>query len=344
MPTYWRARHLLLYGGNFRSNRFDLSLAPLGSSRQEGGAYAQDRIFFGDRVQWIIGARVDRFSAVDKTVVSPRTAFIFRPRPNHTVRASFNRAFRAPSFFNSFLQTQFLTQIALPTGQPFVFPSFAEGNLDLKEEGLTAYEVGYIGQVGPMTLGAATYVNYTENMILFTQVESYTSANPPPRWPLPPSELDGLGLPYRFSYRNFHRTTDRGIELSLDTRITPTVTGFVNYTWQADSEADGFSVSELNQAPTNHFNAGASIDRGRYFGSLSVSYQDDAFWQDVLDARYHGWHAPYSIVNAGAGVRSNDGAMTVAVRVTNLLNRATQQHIFGDLIKRAITGEVRFGF
>ena len=57
-----------------------------------------------------------------------------------------------------------------------------------------------------------------------------------------------------------------------------------------------------------------------------------------------GGPTPYSIVNAGAGVRSNDGAMTVAVRVTNLLNRATQQHIFGDLIKRAITGEVRFGF
>src|SRR5262245_22399920 len=121
----FRERHFLSYGGNFRSSRFDLSLAPGGSSRLEGGAYAQDRILLSDRVQWVVGARIDRLGAVDKTVVSPRTAFIFRPRPRHTVRFSFNRAFRAPSFFNSFLRMQFLYSESLP--------SLAEGNLGLKE-------------------------------------------------------------------------------------------------------------------------------------------------------------------------------------------------------------------
>jgi iron complex outermembrane receptor protein len=324
----WRERHLLSYGGNFRSNRFDLSLAPLGNSRDEGGAYLQDRIFFGERVQWILGARVDRFSAVDKTVVSPRTAIIFRPQPLHTFRVSFNRAFRAPSFFNSFLQMQFLTQVDGSAGS-IAIPSLAEGNLDLKEEALTAYEAAYIGQIGRFILGAATYVNNLDNMILFTQIDS---------------EDPGTPLPIRFSYRNFSRVVDRGVELSLDGRINDTVSGFVNYTWQDNSEAIGFPVSELNQSPTHHVNAGANMDRGRYFGSVTVSYQDDAFWQDVLDTRYHGWTDPYTIVNAAAGVRSNDGAMTVALRVNNLLNRSTQQHIFGDLIKRTITGEVRFGF
>jgi len=339
------SRHLVSYGGNFRSNHFDLSLAPLGSTRREGGAYAQDRILLTDRTQLIVGTRVDRFTAVDKTVLSPRTAFIFKPQPNHTVRLSFNRAFRAPSFFNSFLQTRFLSQADVP-GVPsrFTFPSFADGNLDLKEEGLTAYEAAYIGQLGAITLGVSTYVNYTRNMVLFTQVESYTSANPPTAWPGQLADLDGLQLPYRYSYRNFERIKDRGVELSLDARITPSVSGFVNYTWQADTEAEGFSQSELNIAPTHHVNLGASLDRGRYFGSMSVSYQDDAFWQDVLDVPFHGWTEPYTVVNAGAGIRSVDGAMTIAVRVTNLLNRATQQHVFGDLIKRTIIGEVRFGF
>jgi hypothetical protein len=36
--------------------------------------------------------------------------------------------------------------------------------------------------------------------------------------------------------------------------------------------------------------------------------------------------------------------MTVAIRVTNLLNRVAQQHVFGDLIRRTVTGEVRFFF
>ncbi|HKE88585.1 MAG TPA: TonB-dependent receptor [Vicinamibacterales bacterium] len=311
----FRGRHFLSYGGNFRSSRFDLSLAPDGSSRLEGGAYAQDRILLSDRAQWVVGARIDRLGGVDKTVASPRTAFIFRPRPRHTIRFSFNRAFRAPSFFNSFLRMQFL--------YPENLPSIAVGNLGLKEETLTAYEAAYIGEIGPVTIGAATYVNDTRNMILFTQLES-------------------ASLPLRFSYLNEPRIIDRGIELSLDARINRDLTGFVNYTWQANSEAHGFSVLELNQPPAHHVNAGVSLDPGKYFGSLSVSYQDKAFWQDVL--AFHGWTQPYTVVNAGAGVRSNDGAITVAVRVTNLLNRTTQQHIFGDLIKRTITGEVRFGF
>jgi hypothetical protein len=36
--------------------------------------------------------------------------------------------------------------------------------------------------------------------------------------------------------------------------------------------------------------------------------------------------------------------MTVAIRATNLLNKVAQQHVFGDLIRRTVTGEVRFLF
>ena len=36
--------------------------------------------------------------------------------------------------------------------------------------------------------------------------------------------------------------------------------------------------------------------------------------------------------------------MTVAARGTNLFNKSVQEHVFGDLITRAITGEVIFRF
>jgi hypothetical protein len=89
-------------------------------------------------------------------------------------------------------------------------------------------------------------------------------------------------------------------------------------------------------------NAGGNFSRGRYFASLSISFVDGAFWTDVLDARYYGRTPPYTLLNAGFGVRSTDGTMTVRVGATNLLNATTQQHIFGDLIGRTFTGEVRF--
>ena len=354
-----RNRHVISYGGNFRHNRFDLSLVPRGARRNERGAYIQDTMILSERLRWIVGGRSDSFENIGKTVFSPRTALIVHsrrtnlqgqvPRPVHTVRLSVNRAFRAPSLFNNAANMTLVTQVNVGAGS-FRFPSTLKGNPELSPEELTAYEVAYSNRsTSSMTLGVAAYVNRTRNTILFTQTGTYTSANPPPGSPLAESDFDllvaaGQGLPSEYSYRNFKKMTDRGIEVSLDARINTAVSTFINYTWQDASRPEGFSSSELNVPPRHRVNAGASFNRGRYLGSISASYQDKAFWQDVLDARYHGWTEPYTVVNAGAGVRSADGTMTVAVRATNVFNRTLQQHVFGDLIKRGVIGEVRFLF
>ena len=36
--------------------------------------------------------------------------------------------------------------------------------------------------------------------------------------------------------------------------------------------------------------------------------------------------------------------ITTLVKVTNLFNEDIQQHIFGDIIKRSVVGEVRFTY
>jgi iron complex outermembrane receptor protein len=355
----FRNRHVISYGGNFRHNRFDLSVVPRAARRNERGAYIQDTMILSERLRWIVGGRSDSFGNLGKTVFSPRTALIVHSRPTnlqgqvarpvHTVRFSVNRAFRAPSLFNNAANMTFVTQVAAGAGS-FPLSSTLQGNVELSPEELTAYEVAYSNRVlSAMTVGVAAYVNRTRNMIMFTQTGTYTSANPPPGWPIAPAALDALvaagqGLPAEYSYRNFDKVTDRGVELSLDARVNATVNTFINYTWQDASRPEGFGSSELNIPPRHRVNAGASITRGRYFGSVSASFQDEAFWQDVLDARYHGWTSPYTVVNAGAGVRSTDGTMTVAIRATNVFNRTLQQHIFGDLIKRGVIGEVRFLF
>ena len=321
-----RNRHLIWYGGNYRHNSFNISMAPRGDNRDEGGAYIQDTIFLSPHFRWVVGTRFDLFDVLDRAVMSPRTALLVKPRPNQTIRFSFNRAFRAPSFINSFLETGFLTEVDLGPAGEFALPTVATGNRNLSEEGVTAYEVGYIGGFGPTTLGAAAYVNRTKNMIMFTQAEAFTSVSPA-----------------RFTYMNFDAVKDRGLELSLETRVTPALTAFANYSWQDDPEPTGFSVSELNLPPSHRVNAGVGFSRGRYFGSLSGSFVDNAFWQD-WDPRFVGPTAAYSTLDGGFGVRSADGTMTVAARATNLFNKSVHEHVFGDLITRAITGEVIFRF
>jgi outer membrane receptor protein involved in Fe transport len=344
----WRGHHLVSYGGNYRHNHFNLSFARARTARDEGGAYAQDEIVLSERYRWIVGARVDRFDVIGKAVVSPRTTFLIKPRRSQTIRLSFNRAFRAPSFVNSYFDTTIVNSVDLPGASGFQFATQARGNDRLREERLTAYETGYIGGFGRTTLGAAVYVNETQNMIQFATTSIYTSASPPVGWPLPPAVLDSLAaegraLPSSVGYRNFERITDRGLELSADVRLAAGGSAFVNYSWQDRPTPSGFDIAELNLPPSHRFNAGLTVTRGRYFTSVSASHVGRAFWQDTLPG-FDGWSAPYTLVNGSVGVRSSDGQMAVAVRATNILDADIQQHIFGDLIRRGVVGEVHFQF
>ena len=45
-----------------------------------------------------------------------------------------------------------------------------------------------------------------------------------------------------------------------------------------------FPQSEINLPPKNRFNLGVNYSGSRLLGNLAVSYQDEAYWQDVLDA------------------------------------------------------------
>ena len=140
-----RNRHVISYGGNFRHNRFDLSLVPRGARRNERGAYIQDTMILSERLRWIVGGRSDSFENIGKTVFSPRTALIVHsrptnlqgqvPRPVHTVRLSVNRAFRAPSLFNNAANMTLVTQVNVGAGS-FRLPSTLTGNPELSQEEL----------------------------------------------------------------------------------------------------------------------------------------------------------------------------------------------------------------
>jgi outer membrane receptor protein involved in Fe transport len=64
----------------------------------------------------------------------------------------------------------------------------------------------------------------------------------------------------------------------------------------------------------------------------------------VLDDRYHGTTKAYTLVNGGVGVRWADNKLTTSLKVTNLANQDVQQHVFGDITKRQIVGELRVQF
>jgi iron complex outermembrane receptor protein len=343
--------NIITYGATARHNDFALTIAPRGDSRDEYGAFLQDEILLGDKVRWLVGGRFDNIDPIG-SVFSPRTALMLSPTPNHTFRLSYNRAFRAPSVINNFLDIAIVNRVVLPlpTGPlPFIFGSLAIGNEDLKEERLDAYEIGYVGTFkGTNTFSLSVYQNKTKDSIDFYSATFYNAANPPAGWPLPPIFLNfpplAGALPSSFSYRNIGSSEDQGLEASLTMRPSAAWSWFVNYSYQDEPKVTGIDPSEVNKPPKHRYNFGGAYNGPTLFTNFNVNYVDSAFWTDVLDSRFHGPTEDFTQINMTVGVRLFDDKIALSLIGTNLLDTYVQQHIFGDIISRKFTAQVAFNF
>jgi outer membrane receptor for ferrienterochelin and colicins len=360
-------RQTVSYGGNYRRNNFNITLAPAAEDRNEIGGYVQDDVFF-DRLRLSIGARIDKFGNIEDPAFSPRLSASFHVAADHVLRGGFNRAFRSPSSINNYLDISLINPVDLRAlGGPASFPLVVRAigselpigstpQEKLKQESLTAYEGAYTGTFNDRTtVGLAFYVNDMDDNINFVQLPSnldpYTVTNPPPGWPLSPAvigvlQLAGIYLPRTaFTYQNLGPIRQKGVEFSVDHRVTAAFGGFANYSWQSDpivlDDPDPYPTVELSLPPTHRFNIGGTYSGSRFLGSLVVSYTDKALWTDVLNSPYHGFADAFATVNGSLGVRWTDRVRTT-LKSTNLLNRQIQQHVFGDILGRSVVAEVRF--
>jgi outer membrane receptor for ferrienterochelin and colicins len=278
---------------------------------------------------------------------------MIKPEENQTFRISYNRAYRSPSVINNHLSLLIaepidIRQLAAATSAvpfPYPLPISITGNPDLDEQSLDAFEIGYSASIGATVISAAYYHNWIKNEILFTEdlTGRYTAANPPSNWPLPAALINfvpGASLPGRFTYLNFGKSTQQGIELGVNTRINNRFDVFANYSWQDEPNPEDFDLSELNIPPAHRFNAGVAFTQGKFLANLSITYTDKAFWQDVLNAPYSGTTDSYTLLNGGVGYRWND-RFTTTLKAVNLTNDDVQQHVFGDILKRQVMAELR---
>ena len=257
-------------------------------------------------------------------------------------------------------------QLDATTAQPFPLVVRAAGSdvplgaaprTGVTEESLTAYELSYTGSFGRgATAGGSVYLNRRDDPLNFVGLpataDPYTAENPPPGWLLPPAALSfmasqGILLPRTaFTYVNLGPVRQLGAELWFDQRVSRAASLWFNYSWQGEPRIldaeNPFPPTELGLPPTHRVNVGASLNGSRYVGNASVSTAARAFWSDVLTPEYHGWSEGYTLVNGSFGVRWSGGAVTTLLKVTNLFNQDIQQHIFGDILRRTVVGEVRF--
>jgi outer membrane receptor protein involved in Fe transport len=115
---------------------------------------------------------------------------------------------------------------------------------------------------------------------------------------------------------------------------------YANYSYQKDP-VPNFDISELNLAPNNRFSTGVSYSGPRLFGSASLAYAGEAYWQDVLDSRYVGTTEAQTTINGSIGAKWRGGRYSTTLKVVNLTNKQVLQHVFADVSRRQIIGELR---
>jgi iron complex outermembrane receptor protein len=370
-------KNVLTYGGNLRFNNFHLTLAPGETSRTEGGVYVQDEIFMTEQARLVAGARVDKFTSISDPVFSPRVALVLKPRPDHTFRVSYNRAFRAPSMINNNLDVTVATPLPLvavnqalgaplfPATATFLVPTRATGSRDLTEERIDAFEVSYTAAIGQRSLfSAAWYYNKISDEIFFTVASNYGLTTPPagwtslPQWaafgpaavPTATAVWGGVqskaGFPSAYTYKNLGEVKNKGLELGWDSGIGD-VTYYANYSYTPNPVpsfpglTDAQALAEINLPAKHRFNYGITATIGKLFVAHELNYVDDTYWQDILDARYAGPIESQTIANVTVGAKLNRGKAIVQMRVNNLTNEEVRQHIFGDVMKRSIMFELK---
>ncbi|MGH9374089.1 MAG: TonB-dependent receptor [Vicinamibacterales bacterium] len=333
-------RHLLVYGASFRYSHFDLSFVPDRHRREEAGGFVTDDIFVTDRLRLTGGVRLDWFSTFGG-FASPRVGIRYGVDEGHTLRATYNRAYVAPSLVENFSNFASSIEIPLPTG-PFALQTLIVGDAGLRPQSVDALEIGYNGVIGQARVSASWYRNATDGLIQLPIAEFYGPATPPPGWPLPREVLAGLLLPKTFVWSSVGNIDESGFELAVDAPILRGVTLGGTYSLQTTPEVEstGAAPVPVNLPPRHRASSRVSVDRGRIMGTAGVTFTDRAFWTDVL--AFQGWTDSFWLLDATLGVRFNRGRIAWLVKGTNLADRRVQHHIFGDVIRRRVTTEIRF--
>ena len=266
----------------------------------------------------------------------------------------------------------------LVPAEPFYLTVHTSGNTQLQEEHIDAFELAYNGTFGgKTTVSLAAYQNDIDENINFTYLYPPDPNLPAPTYYDSRNPATGIGaltgqpvtlsrtlmeilaslpapygpvrLPYDVAkYLNLGPIRNRGFEVSVERRVNEEWSLSGNYSWQevptvlgAASGQIPFPPREVTVGPRNRFNLGVTYGGPRILGNVNVNYSDRAFWNDVLSEPYWGYTDSYTLLNATIGVKVARGKATASLRATNLLNQTILQHIYGDLIKRAVVAELR---
>jgi iron complex outermembrane receptor protein len=303
------ASHLVSGGVSYRFLSADSAFfANGGGTENLGRFYVQDQWSLLKNLTLTTGVGVDVHPLAGVSA-SPRGALVFTPWPDHAFRVSVARAFRDPSFIESFLFEPIKSR---PGARPAILTLLGNDRLDPEE--MRSYEVGYQGRLyGRVRVWADFFYNQLDKLI----------------------GVVATG-PLTVQFANSGRGDAYGTETGIEARLTSWLTGFANYTYlQRTGDADTMGLASNHKANVGF---AASLPGG-FSASATGSYVG------VPENSHTGVNA-YFLVNARVANRFTvlGRAGELSLEVTNLFDDTHREVRGGDVIDRRITGTLRLYF
>lgn len=361
--NFWPAADELrvIVGGSHRLYHVDTDGTLMADQHDDNtsGLFGQVE-FTPSNIFKIVGAsRWDR-STLHSSQFSPKGAIVWTPDPNHSVRATVNKAFQVPNYSEFFLQAAagvanvpFFVSPSNPAGAT---PILARGNSSNRVETILGFEVGYKGIFldNKIFLSLDGYYNQAKDFV----TDLLQGANPAYPFTLPPgfpagladlarSAIPGLtivnGRPaIVVSYTNAGKVDERGVEVGFTVYPMNEVHFDGTWTWY-DFEVKEQQLGDilLPNAPKHKF-------------SLGVNYKSPAGYEIGLSGRnvqpFH-WAAgifegdipAYTLLNISAGYQITKN-VRLAATVSNLLDHQAYQIFGGSVIGRQAIGNFTVTF
>jgi outer membrane cobalamin receptor len=202
--------------------------------------------------------------------------------------------------------------------------------------------VGITSQVGARgSVSASAYYNSTNGFVRFYETESYGPHAPPPGWPLPVEFVPAV--PRTLTWLNVGTVRNRGMELTGRVELPHGISTRASYSFQdtpTATKTDPRYPLQLNRQPKHMASAGLIYQGQQWSGSVDTSYVGDAYWSDVLDARFWGTTSSFGLLNARVVYPLPRVSAQLALSGSNLLDRRIKQHVFGDIFRRHVSAEL----
>ena len=314
-------KHTFIYGASYRLNTIESNMIDENHSQDLFAAYAQEEYRPIPELSILAGARLDHHPLAGVNF-SPRASVILAPNSRHTFRAGVSRAFRNPSFSDTYIN------VSTPIDPQSGLRLYIVGEPDLNSEKMTNYEFAYTYFPNKNFRGEVDVFYYDFKDYIGTGTVQILN-----------------GAPMQ-SFVNLGSASAKGFEISVDFIPAEWLKFSTNYSY-IDMN-NNYTISGQQSPPTNKLNLKLFINLPNHLSmSVMSGFVGKTSWETpILDAQ--GYETveldSYNRLDAKLGYSALDNRLELYVNAYNLADKRVREHPLAEKIRRRVTAGFNYNY